>query len=245
MIIKEKQKLNTFLFDLDGTLLSLTHDEFIGRYFGLMGKKFGLLGFNSQVFINAVLAGTMAMIKNDGTMTNEQAFWKVFNNLVKYEGTNLIEEFEQFYQKDFDLVQSVTHQDEMAIKCISLLKEKGYTLVLATNPLFPAIATQKRTKWAGLDPDDFVYVSTYENSSYSKPSRGYYEGVLKNINKEPGECIMVGNDVKDDMCALKYGLEGFLITSHMINSEDTDLSNYRKGSFTDLYNFIEGLPDLK
>jgi len=31
----------------------------------------------------------------------------------------------------------------------------GFRVALATNPIFPAIATEKRIRWAGLTPEDF------------------------------------------------------------------------------------------
>ena len=41
----------------------------------------------------------------------------------------------------------------------------GYKVVLATNPIFPAIATESRMRWAGLAPEDFDYYTTYENQN--------------------------------------------------------------------------------
>ena len=53
---------------------------------------------------------------------------------------------------------------------IKKLKEMGYPLVLATNPIFPRVATMQRIDWAGLDVEDFELVTVYENFNYSKPN---------------------------------------------------------------------------
>ena len=44
------------------------------------------------------------------------------------------------------------------------VKELGLRAVLATNPIFPAVATRSRIRWAGLEPEDFELCTTYENS---------------------------------------------------------------------------------
>ena len=42
-------------------------------------------------------------------------------------------------------------------RTIQELKEKGYNIILATNPIFPKVATLNRIKWANLNPNDFIY----------------------------------------------------------------------------------------
>ena len=51
-------------------------------------------------------------------------------------------------------------------------KEKGYQLVLATM-LFSQEATLARIEWAGLNKNDFVLITTYEDFHYAKPNLGY------------------------------------------------------------------------
>ena len=112
-------------------------------------------------------------------------------------------------------------------------------MVLATNPLFPAIATGKRMEWAGLKAADFELVTTFENSSYCKPNPAYYRQILQTIGETPENCIMVGNDVTEDMVARDLGMEVFLLTDCMINKENKDISQYPHGSFDALQQFLE------
>jgi HAD superfamily hydrolase (TIGR01549 family) len=237
--------INTILFDLDGTLLPLEETAFINTYFGLLAKRFTKLGFNPEEFIHAIWSGTMSMIHNDGNASNEQIFWQEFKSLIKGEEQLFQTQFLEFYQKDFDAVQAVTQSTPLAAKCISLLKEKGYQVVLATNPVFPKIATYKRIMWAGLAPTDFSHITVYENSSFCKPNIKYYESILQLINKKPEECMMVGNDVTEDMVAVNIGIETFLLTDHLINSKNLDISQYRHGNFESLYQFLNSLPQVK
>lgn len=238
--------MNTILFDLDGTLLPLDQEEFLKTYFKYMANFTAPLGIDPKKLIKAIWVGTDAMVANDGSMTNEEKFWSVFDLAYgnSEEASAIRPVLEAFYEKEFDKAKVVARPNPLAKTCIRRLKEKGYTLALTTNPLFPSVATSFRIQWAGLDPEDFVWVTTYENSTFCKPNMGYYNEVLKNIGKNPGECLLVGNDVEEDLCVEGLGIETFLLTDHVINKNEADLSHLRQGSFEALASFIESLPNL-
>ena len=99
--------------------------------------------------------------------------------------------------------------DPKAAKTVNALKDRGYRLVLATNPIFPLVATKNRASWAGLSVDDFELCTTYENSSFCKPNIKYYGEILSKLGMAPEECLMVGNDVDEDMIAEKLGMKFF------------------------------------
>jgi len=237
--------MDTFIFDLDGTLLPMPDQElFLNKYFGALSKKMAAHGLDAEKLIKSVWAGTMAMVKNDGSLTNEQRFWQVFCSLMGEEARKLEPVFDDFYRNEFIATKEATGCNPKAAMCISALKEKGYRLALATNPLFPRIATQARVGWAGLDVNDFELITTYENSSYCKPNPKYYEEILFAMGKKASQCIMVGNDVKEDMCAAGLGMDTFLLTECLINTDNSEISGYRQGSFDDLLEFIRQLPPV-
>ena len=74
-------------------------------------------------------------------------------------------------------------------------KKKGIEVYLATNPIFPRCATMNRIDWAGLDPEDFKIITTYEDHVYCKPNPEYFLQILEQFELDPSECLMVGNDV--------------------------------------------------
>ena len=117
----------------------------------------------------------------------------------------------------------------------------GYRVALATTPLFPAIATHSRARWAGLNPEDFDLITTYENSRHSKPNPAYYQDVIEALGVKPEECVMVGNDVDEDMIAEKLGIKVFLLTDCLINKSGRDIDLYPHGSFPELMDFIRNL----
>ena len=71
-------EITTVLFDLDGTLLPMDQDVFTKTYFKLLAARLAPLGYEPAQLVDNIWAGTAAMVKNDGSCTNEEAFWKVF-----------------------------------------------------------------------------------------------------------------------------------------------------------------------
>ena len=66
------------MLDLDGTLLRISQNTFIGVYFAELSKVFARLGMESEASIKAVWAGTKAMLLNDGSELNANKFWDTF-----------------------------------------------------------------------------------------------------------------------------------------------------------------------
>lgn len=233
--------LKAVFFDLDGTLLPMDQETFVRDYFSRLAKKLAPCGFDPDGLIKGVLAGTEAMVRNDGSCTNEERFWQVFptvcgEKVLQYRGL-----LDEFYANDFPLVAKVCGYTPEAARAVSLVHTLGLKCVLATNPLFPSVATESRIRWAGLDPKDFDYVTTYENSRYCKPNPSYYREILKVLDLVPDEVLMVGNDVGEDMIARSLGMKVFLLTDCVINRTNADLSEYPRGSFSELADYIKSL----
>ena len=93
--------LKAVLFDLDGTLLPLDQDAFVEGYFRLLAKKMAHHGYEPQELIRNVWAGTKAMMGNDGSCSNEEAFWRVFLGVYGEQGRRDIPLFEAFYANEF------------------------------------------------------------------------------------------------------------------------------------------------
>ncbi len=226
------------LFDLDGTLLPMDQEVFVGSYFKLLAKKLEGYGYDSEALFGNIWAGVQAMVKNTGEYSNEEAFWRTFDRIYGEEVRKDIPVFEEYYRNEFQQVQSVCGCNPKAAETVHAIKEKGLRVVLATNPLFPAIATESRIRWAGLKPTDFELYTTYENSKHCKPNPDYYRDILEAIDATPEECLMVGNDVSEDMVAQNLGMKVFLLTDCLINKEEKDISEYPNGGFDELLNYL-------
>lgn len=233
--------ITAVLFDLDGTLLPMDNDEFTKAYFKLLSANMAKYGYEPKELIDAVWVGTAAMVKNKGDKSNEAAFWEKFGEIYGEKGIKDKPLFDEFYRTDFQKLKDFCGYSEKAAETVRSLKEKGYTVALATNPIFPAYATESRIRWAGLEPSDFVLYTTYENISCCKPNPDYYTEILKRLSLSPADCLMVGNDAREDMIAESLGTKVFLLTDCLINKENKDLSRYPQGSFSDLTDYIKTL----
>lgn len=234
-------KITTVLFDLDGTLLPMDQNTFIKAYFGGLACRLAPHGYEPQKLIDAIWQGTAAMVKNNGETFNEDRFWQGFEAAYGKPARQDEELFAAFYREDFDKVRSSCGYTPAAREVIDTVKACGLRTALATNPIFPSMATERRIAWAGLSPSDFELYTTYENAHFCKPNPDYYREVMQALGVCPEECLMVGNDVAEDMVAATLGCRVFLLTDCIINPKNADISVYPHGSFEDLIEYIKNL----
>ena len=229
------------LFDLDGTLLPMDNDEFTKGYFAILAGYMAPHGYEPEALVSAVWAGTSAMVKNDGKRTNHDAFWQKFSEFYGEKAARDMPLFDSFYETAFQNAKALCGMNPLAAKAVSAAKERGFTVCLATNPVFPAVATHSRVRWAGLEPSDFALITTYENSSFCKPNPDYYADIAARLGVSPEQCLMVGNDVGEDMTAANLGMKVFLLTDCLINRKNADISELPRGGFEMLIDYIAKL----
>lgn len=232
-------KITTVLFDLDGTLVPMDQNIFIKDYFSRLTLKMSAFGYDPEKLVDAMWHSIGAMIKNDGQKTNEEVFWKKFSSILCEDILDHMPAFDEFYEKEFDKVKASCGYNPKAKEAVHKIKNMGFRVALATNTLFPKRATELRIGWAGLKPDDFELFTTYENISWCKPSLEYYKEVTKRLGVVPEECLMVGNDVGEDMITEKLGMKVFLLSDCIINKKNEDIAGYRNGSFDELLKYVE------
>lgn len=231
--------MKAVLFDLDGTLLPMDYDGFLQLYFGNLAKRMAKYGYDPDELVKNIWTGTKAMVMNDGSCMNETRFWDLIAGIY---GVDVLQDkvlFDDFYREEFIKAKVACGFDPMAKETVELVKKLGMKTALATNPIFPMIATRQRMDWAGLKKEDFELCTTYENIGVSKPNPAYYTEIAKRLDVAPEECLMVGNDVAEDMVAIKAGMKVFLLTDCLLNKKEEDISGYPQGGFAKLQEFIK------
>ena len=236
--------MKNILFDLDGTLLPMDVEEFTQRYFGYIVQTMNKNNRDGKMILKAIGKGVEALVLNDGSCKNDERFWEVFCKETNISREEIEPEFQVFYENVFDKI-NVGIQSPNMIQAVSILKEKGYRLYLTTNPLFPRIATEKRIQWAGLNVEDFELITTYENCSFSKPNINYYKEVLETQHLDINECMMVGNDVKEDGIIETLGIPVYLVTDYLLNKYNLEVNTKWVGSSEDFLTFVNKLPSIK
>lgn len=230
--------INVIMFDLDGTLLPINGDDFINFYFKEITKRFAPLGYEPKKLVEWIWDGTKSMMTNDGSKTNYHAFWDRLKEISSRDVYNDVPVFDDFYLKEFDNVKALVPDGYSLRTLFDRLKEKGYKIVLATNPFFPYNAAVTRLGWIGLNIEDFEYITIMENSSYTKPNLKYYEKIFEEIGEKPENCLMVGNNPVEDMCVKEMGCKVFFMPEYIENKNNVDCSQFPQGGFEELEEYL-------
>ncbi len=235
--------INTILFDLDGTLLPMDLRKFLKLYFYYMGEHFN--GWiHPEKLTNDILVSTDVMIQTNDGRTNSDIFMDHLETLIDGDIEAYKEHFTKYYETTFINAKASTYKNEEMVQAVELLIEKGYEIAVATNPLFPLRANIHRLNWAGMKPEWFSHITSFEENKHAKPFLQFYQEVLTKIGKEATECMMVGNDPFDDLPAGKLGMKTYLITDCLYNEKNLPLDADYIGSYHDFLRFVQDLPHL-
>lgn len=209
--------IKTVFFDLDGTLLPIDTDKFISSYMKLLAGKFKDI-IDAQKLVQGIMLSTELMIENKNPQkTNQEVFAEDFAARVGIEWPKLELLFQEFYDVDFPGLSSYVDASVDNGELVKKALDQGFEVVIATKPIFPKQAVLHRLSWVGADKYDYKLITSYENMHSCKPSLEYYQEILSLIKKEPHECVMIGNDVEEDLVAGQLGIKTVLVTDYMIN----------------------------
>lgn len=233
-------------FDLDGTLLPMDFDVFMRAYLLRLSTFASRRAPNPLRFMNSVREGMVALSEDvDGIRSNKQVFWDAFYRAFGEARHDYESICMEFYETAFPAIGNPVKPNALADAALSVFARKGYRLVLATNPVFPRVATLERCRWAQLDPQRFELITTYEDFHHIKPDLDYYREVLERTGLEACDCTMVGNNVDEDMIAADLGMGTFLVTPYLLNPGKKDLASYRSGTLADLFHFAQQCPVVR
>ncbi len=236
-------KYQAILFDLDGTLLPMHEPTFVDCFYHALVEYVAPDGASPKQVGEVLQGSLMHVIGNDGSRTNRQAYIDYYDAYYHATGLKIsIENMEEFYANEFDSkVKASCGCDPEAADLIGYIQSTGTPMVVATNPFFPRVATHARIRWAGLAPDDFTEITTYENYHYCKPNLSYYKELFDRTGLDPRRCLMVGNNVDEDMIASTLGCDTFLILRNLINKKNADISVYKQGTLGDLHRYLKNM----
>lgn len=228
--------------DLDCTLLPMDQDAYINKYVNEVAKLFYERGFDGKEIAKATMKASYAMMKNDGSKLNSDAFEEAFRTLVSEKAQEAINIFPEVYGDRYNVIKEVTSVNPYAQEIVSLMREKSEFIVVATQPMFPVEAVEKRLSWTNLKAQQFDYITVYDNSSFSKPSTGYYKEIMDKFGASPSNTVMIGNDVNEDILPCEQlGIDTFLLEDGLINAQGHEISHLRKGDYLDLIEYLKSL----
>lgn len=234
-------KYRAILFDMDGTLVPMDLHEFTKGYFMDLGKKLAPFNIEQKKLVDAIWTGTAAMVKNNGPKTNRDAFWDTFGPITGTKPEEVDPYCLDFYGNEFVFAKRFTQDNPLAKEAVHLAHEKANKVILATNPIFPMVGQITRLGWVDLKPEDFDFITSYENSINCKPNPAYFASVCERAGVEPSECLMIGNDEREDMLAASsLGIDCYLVTDTMISCPEHPWNGPR-GTFAELVEMLKKL----
>lgn len=233
-------------FDLDGTLVPVHPDRMFQAYFVRLkkSKALSMISGNEEEAFHIFNEAADAMMKNEGSDFNDNVFFRHITSRTGIGKPVLEKPFDDFYKTVFEGMDGLLDpQKGLQRQILDTVREKGYQTVLATMPVFPLPAAVSRLSWVGLAPGDFSYISHYKNARFLKPHPGYYKEILQNLGLAGEQCIMVGNNVAEDMSAARLGFDVFLVTGYEIGEYEPDA--FPNGDLTALLAWARALPQAE
>ena len=231
------------LFDLDGTLLNIDMEIFLQYYFMEMIKAAQAAGYQEgKKMVEQVFASTGLMINDlSPAVLNEEVFMGDFLPRCKYPEAEVRGFFDYFYDHHFPLLQVHCRPFPGIPEMMQSLFRSGFKVVIATNPVFPRSAIQQRLEWAGIGDFPYTLITSYEEMHFCKPHIAYYEEISSRIGVAPNDCIMVGNDVDEDLPAGLIGMKTFLVEDMLIDKGQSALVPDWRGKISDMISFMKKL----
>lgn len=189
----------TVLFDLDETLLSTHMDQFIPVYFDLLSQSLSHLGAHKKVTAQIQHAVHMMFANQDPGKTLKEVFAENFYPQLGTTENACQPILDAYYKNEYPKLKPITQAKPAASKLVKWCLSEGIMMAVATNPLFPQTATRQRIEWAGLDPDDFAFFTSYNDFHFTKPHLAYYAEVLGRLGWPQGSLVMIGDNLSDDL----------------------------------------------
>jgi FMN phosphatase YigB (HAD superfamily) len=240
--------LEAVLLDLDNTLILFDEPAFYDRFFQRMAPLFEDL-MPSDELARRTIAATVSLKDNDGEMCNRDWFSRAFDRGDDLPLDLLWERWMHFYREIYHPFGVEVGIPPGQAATISRLQRRGLALAIASNPIFPPIALQRRMAWGEITPAPFSLLTHMDNMSFVKPNPGYYRAVASALGVLPEACLMVGNDPVNDMAAGSIGMTTYQTTdaqeSHFASLTTGDTAtNSTAGAFADYRGPLAGVVDI-
>jgi len=227
--------IKAVLFDLDDTLLINPLNR-VGQEMESWNRF-----FNHRLGITGAGRGLGAAMHAVSTNTNPvennlDVFVQVVSRQWGCPPQDILGHFQAFYQEAYPDMRPLIQPRPGAAELLDWLRKAGYTVVIATNPLFRPEGVRLRLAWAGL-PDDlgeYALVTHIENMQFAKPTPHYYEAIVGRLGLANNEAIMIGDDwINDIVPAEQAGLNTFWVHDDGATHEAVPAAPDGDGTLTD------------
>lgn len=193
--------IKAVLLDLDNTLIANPDRAFAMAF--LQALQETIEPFFGAVDATTLFREGLSQLGGErrGDETNAQRIIRHLMEMTGHSSETAKDALLHFYHKAYPELAANIEPVPGAVELILRLREMGYTLVIATNPIYPEQAVRQRMAWGGLPLDDSLYalITSADNMHFSKPSPCYYAEILGRIGIEPDEAVMIGDRLSSDI----------------------------------------------
>ena len=238
MGIRFNNKINTILFDLDGTLIGCNVKIFAMQYLNGISKALSHLIPPKKV-ISLLIEASSQIEKNDGTVFNEEIFRRVFFSKINIPEKKIKSILDKYYENEFPKLKKHFQRKPEARLVMEKAFNRGYNVIIATTPILPKNDIIQRLEWADINHFPYRLITSIENSKASKSLSHltYYQHILDALQLPGKECLMVGDEAKD-MIAAKLEYQTFLIRSPNTKLNDNIPKPTYQGTLNDLIKML-------
>ena len=233
------------LLDLDDTLLKNNFDDFLPNYLEAFSQTVAPIVEPGR-FVKALLNSTRDMFDNrQPDCTLLEVFEASFFPPLGIDKEEFSAYADNFYSDVFPKLKGLTKPKPEAVKLVNQALERGFTITISTNPLFPITAIEQRLNWANLSPSDYQYelVSSYEEFHFAKPNPAFFAEVLAQMGWPVGQVVVVGDDLERDIdAARKLGLATFWVNPNEDGKSENKIVSEPSGKLSELMAWLENSP---
>lgn len=206
--------IRAVLFDLDNTLLTNPTETFVPAYLWALSTYLTPLVPPEQLVAELLRCVRVMLANTDPTRTLKEVFWAALLPALPVSEAELMPLVDRFYAEAYGRLRVYTQPRPDAPRAVRAAFRAGCDVVIATNPLYPATAILQRLAWAGVPAEEYPYalVTSYEIMHAGKPRPEYFREIVERLGRRPEECLMVGDDLAQDMVARAVGLRTYWIT---------------------------------
>ncbi len=160
-------------------------DQFIEGYVARLSSFFREI-ISAEELQPAFWEASMVMIQNnDPTRTNIEVFMDHFLNATQLEEKVVLPMLDRFYQEEYPKLEREVQPTPVARQVVKAVLDRGYQVVIATNPVFPRSAVMERLRWAGVDDLPISHITVNEESHFCKPNPNYYQEIVDILEVTP------------------------------------------------------------
>lgn len=232
----------TLLLDLDDTLLDNDISVFLPQYLHTFSEEVSGIVEPGE-FVKVLMNATGKMIQNQKPdCTLREVFNSTFFPALGLDADNFQGVSDQFYLEVFPNLKELTSKRVAAKSLVETAIMRGYTIAIATNPLYPMSAIQERLSWADLSTDKYHYdlIASYETFHFTKPDPAFFAEVMARLGWPDGKAVVIGDDMERDINpAGKLGIPAFWITQDGRNPPEGSGLPSASGELSDVLPWLE------